>query len=165
MNSLEAVRVLNVFDETLEALRCVQCKAKDMGMRGSQFGVNNGRATPANPHSMISYVTQDVLDTAEQLRDMLGEVRRVASTLPLHLSRELRPAADLCHTLPAQCFSHPEWLSSPTIFRTLTSLGCHLRFLPPPPRPPAPAPWPPPSSRALGPCEHADPAPAAAAVR
>lgn len=43
MNSVEASRVLSVLDETLEALR------------------------------LISYVSQDVLDTAEQLRDMLGE--------------------------------------------------------------------------------------------
>lgn len=75
MNSLEAVRVLNVFDETLEALRCVQSHAKDMGMRGSSRCVTYGRAISITLHSMISYVTQDVLDTAEQLRDMLGEVR------------------------------------------------------------------------------------------
>ncbi|MEW5307046.1 MAG: hypothetical protein WDW36_009466 [Sanguina aurantia] len=43
MNSLEASRVMNVLDEALEGL------------------------------TLLSYVTADVLDTAEQLRDMLGE--------------------------------------------------------------------------------------------
>ncbi|GFR48366.1 hypothetical protein Agub_g10256 [Astrephomene gubernaculifera] len=52
MNSLEAGRVLSVLDETLEGLR------------------------------LVSYITQDVLDTAEQLRDMLGE--DLANTLIKH---------------------------------------------------------------------------------
>ncbi|KAG2483037.1 hypothetical protein HYH03_018066 [Edaphochlamys debaryana] len=52
MNSVEAGRVLSVLDDTLEGLR------------------------------LISYVTQDVLDTAEQLRDILGE--DLANTLIKH---------------------------------------------------------------------------------
>lgn len=61
---------MSVLDETLEGLRC------DNGISGIAPVTRLSDALDAggDVHRLVSYITQDALDTAEQLRDMLGEV-------------------------------------------------------------------------------------------